>query len=331
MLTDPGGQHLRASQALVCSEQPAHLSGHRARSRRLVLQHVPVELGRPAHRLAGVVDDEVQARPARAQVRAEGLDARCVAQIEAEDLEPGDPELEVGLLRIPGRGVTRKSRRHDQLRAGTEELDSGLIADLHPPARQQRHTSPQICRLRPLAIVEVAARRTQLVVERMHLEVVLLADVAVLRCDQLSLLGVVADGFLLEAGRREHVGRREHRLLAQHPDAGPGEHGLVPLELGRLLLAPHRLPPPPPLHEIGVVDVPGSRKQPGSLLHRQRAQQAAVADDRLEQLGRLLKARGDAVQALRDRGRLLVRARRHRAEGTWQAAGQTSLCHLAQA
>jgi hypothetical protein len=49
---------------------------------------VRVELGRPAHGLAGVVDDEVEPLARREQVAAERLDARRVAQVEPEDLEP---------------------------------------------------------------------------------------------------------------------------------------------------------------------------------------------------------------------------------------------------
>ena len=73
------------------------------------LQHVPVELGRPAHGLAGVVDDVVEPVVGREQVVAERLDARRVAQIEAVDLEPVPPVGEVGLLRVAG-GESRGKR-----------------------------------------------------------------------------------------------------------------------------------------------------------------------------------------------------------------------------
>ena len=70
-------------------------------TRRLLAgHHVRVEVGRPPHRLAGVVDDEVEARPRRQQLAAERLDARRVAQVEAEDLEPIGPLVEVGLARV---------------------------------------------------------------------------------------------------------------------------------------------------------------------------------------------------------------------------------------
>jgi hypothetical protein len=56
-----------------------------------------VEAGRPAHRLARVVDDEVEPVAGGEQVVAERLDARRVAQVEPEDLEPVAPLVEVGL------------------------------------------------------------------------------------------------------------------------------------------------------------------------------------------------------------------------------------------
>ena len=80
----------------------------------------------------------------------------------------------------------------------------------------------QVGRLAALAVVELAARAAELVVEGMDLGVLLLADVAVLRLDQLTQLGLVDIG-LLEVRRRHDVGRRVHRLLAQHADAGLGE------------------------------------------------------------------------------------------------------------
>ena len=124
---------------------------HRVGRRGLALQHVPVELGRPAHGLAGVVDDEVEPLPRREQVRAERLDARRVAQVEPEDLEPVAPDVEVGLARVPGRGVAREAGRDDQLRARAQQLDAGLVADLHAAAGEQRDAARQVGRLGPLA------------------------------------------------------------------------------------------------------------------------------------------------------------------------------------
>ena len=172
---------------------------------------------------------------------AERLDARRVAQVEAEDLEPVAPLLEVGLGGVAGRGVAREARRHDQLRAGAEQLDPGLVADLHPAAGEERHPVPSGRPSPTACVVEVPARGAELVVERMDADVVLLADVAVLRLDDLAELGIAFDVGLLEPVGREDVRRREHRLLAQHADAGLGEHRLVAPSLRRLLDPPHAL------------------------------------------------------------------------------------------
>ena len=117
---------------------------------------------------------------------AERLDARRVAQVEPVDLEPVAPVGEVRLLGVAGRRVAREARRHDQVRAGAQQLDPGLVADLHPPAGQHRHAALEVGGLRPLREVERGARRAQLVVEVVQLAVGLLADVAVLLLDRLA-------------------------------------------------------------------------------------------------------------------------------------------------
>ncbi len=100
-------------------------------------------------------------------MRAEGLDARRVAQIEPEDLEPVAPFVEVDLLHVAVRRVAWKARGDDELRARPQQLDPGLIPDLHAPAREERHATREVCGLRALGVVEVAACGTELVVERM--------------------------------------------------------------------------------------------------------------------------------------------------------------------
>ena len=114
------------------------------------------------------------------QLVAEGLDARRVAQIEAEDLQAVGPLRKVGLRRVACRRVARKARRDDQLRAAAQELQARLVADLHPPAGEERDPTAQIGELAALAEVELGAGGTELVVELVDREVVLLADVAVL-------------------------------------------------------------------------------------------------------------------------------------------------------
>ena len=137
-----------------------------------------VEVGRTPHGLAGVVDDEVEAIARGQQLAAERLDARRVAQVESEDLEAIAPLGEVRLLRVARRGVAREARRDDELRAGAQQLEAGLIADLHAPAGEQRDAAAQVGELGALGEVDLRARRAQLIVEVMD-RVVLLADVAV--------------------------------------------------------------------------------------------------------------------------------------------------------
>src|SRR4051794_12565213 len=150
-----------------------------------------VELGRASHRLAGVVDDEVEPVACVTEMPAEGLDARCVTQVEPEDLQPVAPFVEVGFRRVAGRAVAREASRHDQVRACAQQLDACLVPDLDASAGEERNAPAQICRLRTLAEVEVAASRTELVVEAVNGDVQLLADVAVLGLDDLTRLGVV--------------------------------------------------------------------------------------------------------------------------------------------
>ena len=228
-------------------------------------------------------------------MRAERLDARRVAQVEPEDLEPVAPLVEVGLLRVAIRGIAREARGDDELRARPQQLDPRLVPDLHAPAGEQRDAAREVGGLRALAVVELAAGGTQLVVEGMDVAVELLADVAVLRLDDLAELGIVVHLRLLELRRWKDVRRREDRLLAQHPDPGLREHALVALELRGLLLPLHRLAPLAPGDEIGIEDVPGRGKQPGPFLFRQRREQAAVANDRLQQLRGCLQLLCDFV------------------------------------
>ena len=122
-------------------------------------------------------------------------------EVEPEHLEPLAPVGEVGLARVAGGAVAREPRRDDQLRPRPEQLDPGLVADLHPPAGEQRDAPAEVGALAALRKVEVAARAAELVVERVHLDVVPLADIAVLRLDHLAPLGLGAVGLLLDERR----------------------------------------------------------------------------------------------------------------------------------
>jgi hypothetical protein len=82
-----------------------------------------------------------------------------MAHIQPEDLQAMAPVGEIGLLRIALGGIARKARGDNQLRSGAQQLDSGLIPDLHTAAGEQRHAALQIGRLSALAKVELGASR----------------------------------------------------------------------------------------------------------------------------------------------------------------------------
>src|SRR5205807_10641715 len=98
------------------------------------------------------------------------------------------PLLDALLARVALRGVAREARRDDQRRPRAQQLDPGLVADLHAAAREQRDATAQVGGLAALRVVEVAALEAHLVVEVMQRRVLLLAHVAVLAHDRLALL-----------------------------------------------------------------------------------------------------------------------------------------------
>src|SRR6185503_19274715 len=112
------------------------------------------------------------------ELAAERLDARRMAQVEAEDLQAMAPLGEIRLLRVALRRVAGKACGDDDVRAAAQELEAGLVADLHAAAGEQRHTAAQVGELGALPEVQLRARRAELVVEVVDGRVVLLANVA---------------------------------------------------------------------------------------------------------------------------------------------------------
>ena len=149
-----------------------------AQRRPFCRHHVRVELRRTPDGLAGVVDDEVEALARGDEVAAERLHGGRVAQVETEDFEPMTPIAEVGLLRVARRGVAREPCRDDEVRAGAEELQAGLVADLDAPAGEQRDTAAQVRELRARGEIDIGAGGAELIVEVVDARVGLLADVA---------------------------------------------------------------------------------------------------------------------------------------------------------
>ena len=294
----PGGpveMQVRAAPAVPAAEQLPRGVGHAVDGHPLPFHHVLVEVGWPADGLAGVVDDEIEPVAGGQQLVAEGFDARRVAEIETEDLEPVAPVGEVRLHGVAGRRVAGESGGDDQPRAGPEELDPRLVADLDPPAGQQRHAAAEVGRLGALGEVELGARRTELVVEVVDVGELLLADVAVLGLDRLPEVGIAGLFALLEAAGRKNVGTGVDRLAAEGPDPGGVARLLLAAHPGGLALA-HRGPDQPAAGEgVGRVDVAGRLDQAVPVVGGHAEEECAVGHDPFEQ-------RGGGAQALEKLG-----------------------------
>ena len=296
----------------------------RRQCRRVTLQfqfafaHVCVELGRATHCLARVVDYEVEPVVCAQQVPAELLDRRRVSQVEAVDLEAVTPLGKVALLRVALGRVTRKSCRHDQPRAGAQQLDAGLVADLHAAAGQQRDAAPQVGRLGSLGEVEVGARRTHLVVEVVNFGEVLLAHVAVL-----WLVEYVETAAIAERGR-EHVRRGEDRLGSQLADprlvfrrfvAGNALCLLAPLAGAEVL---------PSLLGVGIEEVARRANEPDTLFLRQRENRRRVSRQTFDERGELAQLVGRRLLAHSPSA--LQDAPSNLASSRWWTFRQTAAC-----
>src|SRR5665213_1157582 len=158
-------------------EKRAYVRRHLAQGRGLGGHHVRVKIWWPADSLAGVVDDEVEARASGHEIAAEGLHARHMPEVEADDLEPVCPLAEIGLFRVARGRIAREPRRDDEMRAGAEQFQPRLIANLDAAARQQCDASTQVRQFCARGEVLVAARGAELIVEHVHARILLLADV----------------------------------------------------------------------------------------------------------------------------------------------------------
>ena len=88
------------------------------------------------------------------------------------------PIVEVGLLRVARRSVPREPRRDDEVRAGAEELQAGLVADFDAPAGEQRDTAAQVRELRARGEIEIGACGAELIVEVVDARVGVLTNIA---------------------------------------------------------------------------------------------------------------------------------------------------------
>jgi hypothetical protein len=214
-----------------------------------------------------------------------------MAQVEPEDLEPVCPLAEVRLLRIALRRVPGKARGHDEPRAAAQQLEAGLVADLHASAGQERHPAVEIGQLGALREVQLRAGRAQLVVEMVNVRVFLLADVAMPqdRGFTRSLRAFIRTARPTFA-RWKDVGGGEHRPPAQHPDPAFVENRvLLPLSR-RPALALGGPQSPAARERIGEIDPRHRLVQALADCRRQVIQHGAVGGDAVEQLNRRTQA-----------------------------------------
>ena len=204
--------------------------------------HVRVELRRTPDGLACVVDDEVEALARGDEVAAERLHRGRIAQVEIEDFESAPPIVEIGLLRVARRGVAREPCRDDEVRAGAEELQAGLVADLDAPAGEERDAAAQIRELRAGGEIDIGAGGAELIVEVVDARVGLLADVAdagagsafVVRRSRVVVWRwrLMVNVVRFKALRRKHVRGGDDRSPA-HPDSCLVEHRVFPPDARR--------------------------------------------------------------------------------------------------
>ena len=231
-------QHVVAAHTFVGAQQASHRFRHDVERRVFDVHHVLIKIRRAAHRLTGIVDDEIETITRGDEVTAKGLDTRGVPQIEPENFEPFCPLGKIGFGGVARGRVAWKSRGDDEVGAGTQQLDAGLEADLHAPTCEQRHATAQIGGLGALGVVEACARRTQLIVEVMQCGVVLLAHVAVERFRRVEQLRFLIHRVLHEIRRSEESRCDEHVFATKFADAGVLQDGLGALcALGFALVA----------------------------------------------------------------------------------------------
>jgi hypothetical protein len=163
-----------------------------------------------------------------------------------------------------------------------QQLDAGLIADLHPPAGQQRDAPAQIRQFGALAEIQFRARRAKLIVEMVNCGVVALADVTILGLDDFTEIWVVLDFLRLEAGRRRQVWRREHFFPPQLSNASFPEQALIALQLLGPALAQSGFHQPAPVLYIRTVDVPRGLNQAHLFLDGQGGQQRRISGSTLQ-------------------------------------------------
>ena len=154
--------------------------------------------GRAPYGLGGVVDQDVE-RSGGCDVVGQRDDLGRVPKVDADDLEPLDPLGAVLQRGEPAYGVLREPGRDRRVGAVAQQAQGDVHADLGATAREQRPPTGEVGALVPLGVGEGGAARAQPVVERVDQRVVVLADVAAARVDQLTREGTACRGHQRDA------------------------------------------------------------------------------------------------------------------------------------
>ena len=201
-------------------------------------------------------------------------------EIQTEDFETISPVAEIGLARIPGRRIARKTRRDDHVRARSKQLQAGLIADLDAPAGQQRDAAPEIGQLGALS--RNSGRRTAGTSDRRSDE-----SLCTSSCRRSSAEArrhaSPSDALPLfrSVCRRKDVRGVEDRLSAKRADARPGARGFIVFHALRLAFA-GRPSPSAGVRAIGTVNERDGLQQPLPIFLRDTCQHRSIGRNRFE-------------------------------------------------
>ena len=151
----------------------------------LAVGQARVRAGGAPHRLGGVVDQDVQ-RARGGDLVGQVHDLCRVAQVDADDAQAVQPLRRVGLRGEAAHGVLGEAGGDGQVGAVAKQPQRDVHADFRPPTGEQRPAAGEVAAgVAPPAVL-VGALRAQLVVEPIDERERLLADVAILRPQQLA-------------------------------------------------------------------------------------------------------------------------------------------------
>lgn len=108
-------------------------------------------------------------REGLAEMGAKRFDFAQKTQIERVDFQALAPRIEVALALEAAAGIVGKSRRDDDAGAVAQHLERALEADFDAPAREQSDAPAQVGALPALRPVQLRARGTKRMIERVQL------------------------------------------------------------------------------------------------------------------------------------------------------------------